>query len=186
MIQGTGMAEKLARCQSRLQWWESEFSKWGKSCQITRESSVLCTTAQTAMRISTCICKQTSRPRANSDREEIAVMAFWIKSPLAASRQSIIHQHILLLKSRRGIETHFPLINSSTHLTFDLLKHLAAHKSLSAHSPLHTGRYSVSVAAHKPSCRAFTLTAHINHVSDTPPHVTLEITFSHVNVPNAY
>lgn len=37
-------------------------------------------------------------------------------------------------------------------LTFDPLKHLTDHKSFSVHSPLHIGLYSVSVAAHKPSC----------------------------------
>lgn len=55
----------LAQWQSRLHWRESEFSKFFLK---SHESSVLCTTARIATRMSTC--KQTSTQWVNSGREE--------------------------------------------------------------------------------------------------------------------
>lgn len=98
---------------------------------------VLCTkVTQTAMYINTSICKQTRTQAGNSSHQD---------DQLFMNNVQNIAKEDLTWNTRA-----FTLFYYNMHLTFDPVKHPPGHKSLSIHSPLHTGPYCVSVTAHKP------------------------------------
>lgn len=137
VILNPGRVFKHGWCQGRLQWWESELCKWGKSRQI----GVLSRTA----RITKCTSphKQVSRSWTKTVVEEKKIEYCALLKFLCQDSQLFISNNPACRVAKdlmwyRKTFTHFHHI---MHLTLDPHKRRAEHQSPSVHSPLHSGPY---------------------------------------------